>query len=256
MFHTNQYVLASSLEEAYTLNQKKTAKVLGGMIWLKMGHASYQTVIDLSALGLDKIEEKEDEFVIGAMTTLHQLETHAGLEQCYQGAIRESVRHIVGIQLRNLATVGGSVFGRFGFSDVLTCLMALGAVVELYKGGLVPIEEFAVRKPDNDILVAVHLPRTGARTVYKSMRNTKTDFPVLTAAVCHTKESWRIAVGARPGRAALYQLTLPEGSVPDAAQAADAFTYGSNLRGSDRYRRHLAQVLIRRAVKELEEMEG
>ena len=36
------------------------------------------------------------------------------------GAVREAVRHIVGVQFRNCATVGGSIYGRFGFSDVLT----------------------------------------------------------------------------------------------------------------------------------------
>ena len=39
--------------------------------------------------------------------------------------MREAVRHIVGVQFRNCATVGGSVYGRFGFSDVLTLLLAL-----------------------------------------------------------------------------------------------------------------------------------
>lgn len=45
--------------------------------------------------------------------------------------MKESLRHIVGVQFRNLATVGGSLWGRFGFSDVLTLLLALDAQVEL-----------------------------------------------------------------------------------------------------------------------------
>ena len=31
--------------------------------------------------------------------------------------------------------------------------------------------------------------------------------------------------------------------------AADMFTYGSNMRGSAEYRRHLAEVLIRRSIR-------
>ncbi|MFQ7552525.1 MAG: FAD binding domain-containing protein [Blautia marasmi] len=50
-----------------------------------------------------------------------------------KGAIRESLRHIVGVQFRNCATVGGSIWGRFGFSDVLTMLLALDTEVELLK---------------------------------------------------------------------------------------------------------------------------
>ena len=36
--------------------------------------------------------------------------------------------------------MGGSVWGRFGFSDVLTLLLSIDTSVELYKGGIVPLE--------------------------------------------------------------------------------------------------------------------
>ena len=36
-----------------------------------------------------------------------------------------------------MATVGGSIWGRFGFSDVLTVFLAMDSYVELYKGGIV-----------------------------------------------------------------------------------------------------------------------
>ena len=37
MLKIKNYVKVQSLEEAYELNQKRTACVLGGMVWLKMG---------------------------------------------------------------------------------------------------------------------------------------------------------------------------------------------------------------------------
>ena len=79
---------------------------------MKMGDHRIQTAIDLSGLGLDTIEEDETQFSIGCMTSLRQLELHEGLNQWSDGAVRESVRQIVGVQFRNLATVGGSIFGR------------------------------------------------------------------------------------------------------------------------------------------------
>ena len=66
-----------------------------------------------------------------------------GLSHYTEGAVKDAFRHIVGVQFRNLATVGGSLFGRFGFSDVLTLLLALDCDVELYKGGIMSIQEFA-----------------------------------------------------------------------------------------------------------------
>ena len=117
MIKIKDYIRAGSLEEAYELNQKRSACILGGMLWTKMGERQVQTAIDLSGLGLDQIEESEEEFSIGCMVTLRQMEEHEGLNAYTDGAARESVRSIVGVQFRNLATVGGSIFGRFGFSD-------------------------------------------------------------------------------------------------------------------------------------------
>ena len=162
MMTIREYKKAESLEEAWQLNQKKQNRVLGGMIWLKMENINVGTAIDLSGLGLDTIEETEEGFAIGAMVTLRQLELHEGLAAYTEGAVRESVRHIVGVQLRNLATVGGSLYSRFGFSDVLTIFLALNASVELYKGGVVPLSEYAQRPYDRDILVRVLVPKEHA----------------------------------------------------------------------------------------------
>ena len=89
MFHAKEYVKAESLEQAYELNQKRSNVLVGGMMWLKMSSGNRNTVIDLSGLGLDQIEETEDEFRIGCMCSLRQLELHKGLNQYFDGAFRE-----------------------------------------------------------------------------------------------------------------------------------------------------------------------
>ena len=196
MMTIREYKRAESLEEAWQLNQKRPNRVLGGMIWLKMENINVGTAIDLSGLGLDTIEETDEGLSIGAMVTLRQLELHPGLAAYTDGAVRESVRHIVGVQLRNLATVGGSIYSRFGFSDVLTMFLALNASVELYKGGVVPLAEYAQRPYDRDILVRVLVPKENARFVYQSVRNSQTDFPVLTCAAAKLADgSIRAAIG-------------------------------------------------------------
>ena len=92
------YVRAGSLEEAYALCQKKNNVVLGGMLWLKMQReTAWDTAIDLSGLGLDQIEETDSEYRLGAMVT----PAAAGApprpwDRLTQGAMAESVRHIVG----------------------------------------------------------------------------------------------------------------------------------------------------------------
>ena len=258
MMTIREYKRAESLEEAWQLNQKKTNRILGGMIWLKMETINVGTAIDLSGLGLDTIEEIEEGFSIGAMVTLRQLEQHPGLAAYTHGAMREAVRHIVGVQLRNLATVGGSIYSRFGFSDVLTMFLAMDCDVELYKGGILPLQEYAQRPYDRDILVRVFVPKENARFVYQSVRNSQTDFPVLTCAAAKTAGGFRVAIGARPGKAVLYTLQPNAAESPEltaarfAAEVRANIRTESNMRGSAEYRNHLAGVLVKRAVLKLE----
>ena len=47
MLKIKSYVKVNSLAEAYELNQKKTACILGGMVWMKMGNRAISTAIDL-----------------------------------------------------------------------------------------------------------------------------------------------------------------------------------------------------------------
>ena len=170
--------------------------------------------------------------------------------------IRESVRSIVGVQFRNLATIGGSIFGRFGFSDVLTCFLALDTEVELYKGGSISLEEFAKMERDNDILVRVIVKKTPGKGSYQSHRNTKTDFPVLAVAADRYGDELKVAVGARPMKAVCIhvpaeQLDACTDLKKFAKELATQVPMGSNMRGSAAYRTHLAEVLIRRALERI-----
>lgn len=259
MMTIKNYVRAKSLEEAWTLNQKRSSRVLGGMLWLKMTRRPVGTAIDLCDLGLDQIEETDDSFSIGAMVSLRQLELHEGFNAYTGGAAGKAVEDIVGVQFRNCATVGGSIFGRFGFSDVLTFFLSTDCYVELYKGGLVPLAEFARQKPDRDILVRLIVKKTPGRFVYSALRNSRTDFPILTCAVSELDGRYQAVIGARPARAMVVQdeNALLSGGISEPSAeafsrwAAEQVPTGSNLRGSAAYRTHLVQVLCRRALLEL-----
>jgi len=136
------YVMAKTLEEAYELNQKKSAVIVAGNMWLRMCGLRKQTAIDLSQLGLCGIEEMQDAFVIGCMTPLRELEMHEALNAAFCGVFRSALAPIVGTQFRNTATVGGSIYARFGFSDVSALLLALRAEVVLFGRGAVPLEAY------------------------------------------------------------------------------------------------------------------
>ena len=265
MIKIKEYVMAESLEQAYELNQKKRNCIIGGMLWLKMGNRMVPTAIDLSNLGLNTIEENEEEFSIGCMTTLRQLEQHEGLNSYTNGAVSESVRSIVGVQFRNLATVGGSIFGRFGFSDVLTMFLALDTWVELYNGGTIPLAQFATMEKDNDILVNIIVKKQPLNSVYLSQRNNSTDFPVLTCAAALIGGKARTVIGARPGKAMIVEdeeeilkdfvqmnaQQKKDAAASFAAYAAEHVSTDKNMRASKEYRSLLVKVLTRRAWEEI-----
>ena len=248
MISIQKYVRAQSLEEAWQLNQNKLNRILGGMLWLRLGSGNVNTAIDLCDLGLNTIEETDEAFSIGAMVTLRDLEVHEGLNSCFANAIANAVKDIVGVQFRNMATVGGSIWGRFGFSDVLTVFLALDSYVELYKGGIIPLEQFAGMKADNDILVRLIVKKAPCKVVYSSVRNQRTDFPVLACAVSRMNGEYRASIGARPSRAMLIRNENADGF---AAYVADNAPTESNLRGSAEYRTHLIRVLVERSMQEL-----
>lgn len=258
MMNIQNYVQAQSLEEAYQLNQKRNARILGGMLWTKMETGNVGTAIDLCGLGLDTIQETEDQFSIGAMVTLRQIEQHPGLNAYTHGMAARAVQDIVGVQFRNMATVGGSVWGRFGFSDVLT-LLAMDTSVELYKGGIVPLETFAAMPYDRDLLVRVIIRKAPLALSYQAMRMQRTDLPVLNCAVANMNGAYRAVIGARPGKAMVLRDEtglLAGGITEDSARAfgawaAEQVPTGSNARGSAAYRTHLVNVLVRRGALEL-----
>ena len=62
MLKIKEIIRPQSLEEAYELNQKRTNRILGGMLWMRMSNIQIQKAIDLSGLGLNEVEETEEEF--------------------------------------------------------------------------------------------------------------------------------------------------------------------------------------------------
>jgi CO/xanthine dehydrogenase FAD-binding subunit len=253
------------MEEAWTLYQKKNNIIVGGMQWLKMSNASYGTLIDLSGLGLNGIEEDQTEFRIGAMTTLRQLETNEGFNAYTDGAAKKALSGIVGVQFRNLATVGGSVAGRYGFSDVCTLLLCLNTYVHLFRAensSEILLADFLEMPYSRDIVTGITVKKVKTKVFYESVRNTRTDFPILTCAASLRYDSASdasspkilLSIGARPQKAVLFIAPAEEAAKDPAAFAARVaaeIPTGSNVRGSAQYRSHLVQVLAERAARDL-----
>lgn len=254
MARYKNYVMAKTLEEAYELNQKKSSVIVAGNMWLRMCGLNKMTAIDLSGLGLDSIAEEENAFVLGAMTTLRQLETNQALHAAFGGVFAKALAPIVGTQFRNTATLGGSVYSRFGFSDVSALLLALDADVILYKRGAVKLSDYQKETWDRDIITHIRIPK-GQRADVQSIRVSGTDIPTLVCAAAKNASGIRLVLGARPARAVIVADGLAA-DAPDSIfeEIAAKTAFGTNLRASEAYRRKTAPVLMARAAKGCQEV--
>ncbi len=248
MIKFKEYVCPKTVEEAYELTQKKSNIAIGGMLWIKMKNKSYNTAVDLSGLALDYIKEEKDCFRIGAMTTLRDIEKSYALMQEYGECFKDALENIVGVQFRNSATIGGSIYGRFGFSDVYTLLLAMDAKIILHKGGEKTLSEFK-ELPRNyrDILTEVIIPKNIEKTVYMSQRNSATDFPVVACCVSKRNGGVYASVGARPYLAECFKLA------DDYESGIENLKFGSNIRAGAEYRKRVAATLIKRCLNKMEE---
>ncbi|HHX37401.1 MAG TPA: hypothetical protein GX717_05420, partial [Clostridiaceae bacterium] len=247
---------------------------LAGTLWTRLGNRRIGTAVDLSALPLRGIKKTAAGFTIGAMTTLRDVELDEELNDAFDGVFRETVKDIVGVQLRHAATMGGSVWGRFGFSDVITLLLALNADIHLYDNGWLDLKDFiGLSRKTRDLLTEIKVPWQKT-AVYRGFRLTATDLPLLNCAIAKTNSgNLRVVLGARPAIAELVikedplaqdmavgplDLTDKDSAERQTIQAyakelAAEFTYGTNLRASGSYRRHIAAVVLDQCLIQLYE---
>ena len=258
MYTMRAYVQAESPEQAAALLRENQRNViLGGNMWLRMGSRSIHTGIDLCRLGLDDVRAEDGGVSIGAMAALARFREDPEVDRITHGAARRCVSPIVGTQFQNMATVGGSLYGRFGFSDVDTLLLALDATADFVLAGTRTVEDFLANGPEQggDVLTAIHLRDGWERAAFEDFRNSSTDLSVLNCACAAGNGEFRVAVGARPGRAVLCAPAAEAwraGKSPEeiGAAAAETLHFGSNGRAGAEYRRLLCRELVARCIRE------
>ena len=255
----NEYYRASSLEDAYQKLQEspKNAIVAGGL-WMKKMGQSYDSLIDLSKLGLDKISETKDEVVVGSMVSQRDFEDSKIVSFLYAGAPAFAVREVMGVNFRNLATIGGSIMGRYPFSDVITGLLPYDVELEFYPAQKMSLEDYLNYKGKlNTILVAIHIKKGEGKGFFKKAKTTALDFPIVNIAVARVSKEYRVVVGARPMVAARSYKAMEylnnggKDFVEAARLAVEELSFMDNKDASKEYRVDLAKVYVRRGLEEV-----
>ncbi|MDF2839684.1 MAG: FAD-binding protein [Clostridia bacterium] len=260
MFTAKEFSQPKTIEEAYhILVSRRNNTVIGGSAFLRMSSKKIGTAIDLSKLELNEIKEQNEYIEIGAYATFRDIETSPLLRNHFNGVLPNAVKNIIGIQFRNIVTVGASVFSKYGFSDFITALLALDTEVELYKAGRMSLEDFLKRPFERDILTRVLIKKNQRQASYQHLRNSISDYPILNVAASNLDNHWILVVGARPQRAQIARKAskaLSEHFSFDdldqiAALAAEELAFGTNERGTANYRQAMCKVLVKRAITEV-----
>ncbi|MBI2248217.1 MAG: xanthine dehydrogenase family protein subunit M, partial [Armatimonadetes bacterium] len=254
------------------------AKLLAGghslLPMMKLRLTSPAHLIDLGRIkDLRYIKESGSAVAIGALTTHWTIESSPLVQQKLP-SLAECARSIGDVQVRNVGTIGGSLAHTDPAADYPAAILALNAdlVAEGPRGRrTIASGEFftglfsTALRPD-EILVEVKMPVLPPRTgsAYLKFPHPASGFAVVGVAAVLTLDSKgrceqaRIGITGvgpfayRPQRTedALRGVALDDKTIAAAAdKAGDGVAINEDIFASADYRRHLAQVFTRRAIK-------
>jgi aerobic carbon-monoxide dehydrogenase medium subunit len=271
------YAAPESLDDALKAlaDGGEDAKVLAGghslLPLMKLRLAAPTLLVDLRKVpGLRGVERTNGGWRIGAMTRHADLQTNGDL-----GIVASAASLIADQQVRNRGTIGGSIAHGDPASDLPTVLLALDGTVTIMSGGGNTREVAAsdmfqdyltTAVGPGEILTEIHLPAMeGWGHGYQKFNRRAEDWAMVGVVALVKKagdgscEDVRIGLthmGSTPLRAtaaenALRGQGLDAQSIANAAeQAAEGTDPPGDLNATPDYKRHLAQVLTRRALEE------
>ena len=257
----NQYHKAKSLKEAYQiLSENPKNSILGGGTWLKQAGSNLNTLVDLCELNLNQIVETKESIEIGALATLHEIETNEAVKVLGEGFVSESLSNILGVGFRNVATIGGTIAGKYAFSDFITSLLTLKVKLVFFPKKEMSLEDFLKSKGKmTDILTHIIIKKSPGKGFFKKVATTTLELAILNIAVYQENNKYNISLGSRPSGAMLSheaveflnkQEKITEEVLNQTAQIVlDTIKLGPTKTASKEYREILANTYVKRGIK-------
>lgn len=243
-----EYHRPQSLEEALRLLRHPQAVPLAGGTVLTLVQREEELIaVDLQALGLNGISPRGNAVKLGAMVTLQQLLEWEGSTE----DLRQAIRLEAPLNLRNMATLGGTVVTADGRSPLLTALLALDMRLTLYRDEAeesLPLGDFLPFRP-RGLITKLTLP-ANVRFAFEYVARTPADVPILCVALTRWPSGRTRLVLGGWGRQPSLAMDGPEATGLEIA-ARNAAYEAADERASAEYRREVAAVLARRALEKL-----
>ena len=265
-----EYLEAHTLRQAIGMLQRhgQQARIVAGstdfLVRWRAGFWHPEYVVNIQHIpGMSRVTfSRRNGLRFGALVTIQMLEQHPAIRQHYP-ALAAAAASFAGVQVRNLATVGGNICNASPSGDMLPALLAFGAECRLSGPDghrQVPLDQLFTGPgrtvlAQDEVLTEIALPPPARGAMDIATVGVASALTVDRAGVC---TSARIALGAvapTPLRARAAEEML-QGQILDADmlqaaadQAMSQATPIDDVRGTADYRRQMVGVLTRRTLE-------
>ncbi|MCH7712721.1 MAG: xanthine dehydrogenase family protein subunit M [Chloroflexi bacterium] len=278
-----EYLEARTLRQAISLLQRHgdEARIVAGstdfLVRWRLGVWQPKYVVNIgriSSLGRISYSRRLG-LRLGALATLNDLETHPQIRRNYP-ALSAAASSFAGVQVRNLATVGGNICNASPAGDTLPALLAFDAQCKIVGPDgerWVPLDEFFTGPGQTvlqraEILTEVRLPpplpNTGSLYIKHSPRGAMDIATLGVASVISLEGSGRVCRNVRIGLGAVAPTPIRATSaesllwgreitpelITSAAQAAKADAKPiDDVRGTAEHRQDMVEILTQRTLE-------
>ena len=253
-----EFFKPQTIVEAVELKEKlqNEAVFMAGGTDVNCTDSNYEieTVIGIEQLKLDAISKTPSELSIGAGVTIQELIDSPKMPD----QLSIAAGHFANRNIRNIATIGGSIASNNSTSNLIPILIALDADLKI--GGsatAVPVYEYVSREMTR-LIEGIMISSQNLRKKYgiRKFSRTANDISMITAAVTfniqHEKLfNVRVAVGAvskHVVRLTELEKKLEGNKLPDPSEVEDTvkkvISPLKDIRGGVQYKKYLAGTLV------------
>ncbi|PWH12543.1 MAG: hypothetical protein DDG60_12595 [Anaerolineae bacterium] len=246
------YHRPQTLEEALRLLAIPNTLPLGG--GTKLNSPAFKerdfAVVDLQNLGLHQITMSGSILNIGATARLQALQESDAIPP----ALKQAIQQEAPLNLRNAATVAGTLVTADGRSSFGTAMLALDAKLTLLRDqpAIISLSEYWALRPTG-LITQISIP-LNVKFAYEQVARTPADVPIVCTALAQWKSGrTRLALGGY-GATPLLALDGTEAEGLEVA-AQNAFYEAGDAWASAEYRREVAATLAQRCLQRLNSMQ-
>ena len=246
-----QYFRPHTLEEALELLSRPDVRPLGGGTLLSHITGESFSVVDLQALGFNKINQAGEKLEIGASVTLQDLLESSITPE----AIKTALLLEAPLNLRTMATAAGALVTCDGRSPFAVGMLALDASLvfapadePISLGNYLPLRGGSAGARSGKLITMIKI-QLNTRLAFKSVARTPSDKPIVCAALAQWPSGrTRVALG---GFGTSPTLAM-DGTAPDGLEevARNAFAEAGDEWASKEYRSDIAAILAKRCLEE------